>query len=58
MSMILDVKECAINRSRVVVHIRPFKLLKTLNGSCFMLAKKTSLLILAGGSTTSSTSGN
>ena len=36
-----DVKEeCAIDRSRVVVHIRPFKLLKTLYGSCFMLARK------------------
>ena len=37
----IDVKECAIDRSRVVVHIRPFKLLKTLYGSCFMLARKT-----------------
>ena len=34
------VKECAIDRSRVVVHIRPFKLLKTLYGSCFRLARK------------------
>ena len=37
----IDVKECAIDRSRVVVHIRPFKLLKTLYVYCFMLAKKT-----------------
>ena len=37
---ITDVKECAIDRSRVVVHIRPFKLLKTLYGSCFMPARK------------------
>ena len=36
----IDVKECAIDRSRVVVHIGPFKLLKTLYGSCFMLARK------------------
>ena len=36
----IDVKECSIDRSRVVVHIRPFKLLKTLYGSCFMLARK------------------
>ena len=33
---ITDVKECAIDRSRVVVHIRPFKLLKTLYG-CLLL---------------------
>ena len=37
---ITDVKEYAIDRSRVVVHIRHFKLLKTLYGSCFMLARK------------------
>ena len=38
----IDVKgECAIDRSRVVVHIRPFNHLKTLYGSCFMLARKT-----------------
>ena len=39
---VIDVKECAIDRSRVVVHIGgPFKLLKTLYGSpCFMLARK------------------
>ena len=36
----IDVKEWAIDRSRVVVHIRPFKLLKPLYGYCFMLAKK------------------
>ena len=37
----VDVKvECAIDRSRVVVHIRPFKLSKTLYVSCFMLARK------------------
>ena len=37
----IDVKECAIDtRSRLVVHIRPFKLLKTLYGYCFMLARK------------------
>ena len=35
----IDVKECTTDRS-VVVHIRLFKLLKTLYGSCFMLAKK------------------
>ena len=40
----IDVKECAIDRSRVVVHIRPFKLLKTLYGSCFMLARKNLLI--------------
>ena len=38
----IDVKKCAIDRSRVVVvHIRTFKLLKkTLYGSCFRLARK------------------
>ena len=36
----IDVKVCAIDRSRVVLHIRPFKLLKTLYGYCFMLARK------------------
>ena len=46
----IDVKECAIDRSGVVVHIRPFKLLKTLYGFCFRLAKKIFLLIQNGGS--------
>ena len=51
---ITDVKECAIDRSRVVVHIRPFKLLKTLYGSCFMLAtvenRRLLIQVVGGGS--------
>ena len=54
----IDVKECAIDRSRVVVHIRPFLklLLKTLYAwllfyASQQLKKEACLLILAGGST-------
>ena len=50
---LIDVKECAIDRSRVVVHIRPFKLLKTLDGSTVLVLcylEKRGLLILSGGS--------